>query len=62
MSSWDKKLLKYGAIFEREMMSLKVNISLEKALDLGWDMLAECFLPEETGIKKSLVAKYWPKK
>lgn len=62
MSSWDKKLLKYGGIFEKEMMSLKVNISLEKALDLGWEILAECFLPEETGIKKSLVEKYWPKK
>ena len=62
MSSWDKKLLKYGDIFERQMMSLKVNISLEKSLDLGWEILAECFLPEETGIKKSLVEKYWPKK
>ncbi|MCM8760599.1 MAG: V-type ATP synthase subunit B [Candidatus Omnitrophica bacterium] len=62
MSSWDKKLLKYGRLFEKHMMSLEVNIPLEKALDLGWDILAECFLPEETGIKKSLIEKYWPKK
>ncbi|MFA5361686.1 MAG: V-type ATP synthase subunit B [Candidatus Omnitrophota bacterium] len=59
MSAWDKKLLKYGMIFESEMMSLKVNISLEKALDRGWQILGECFTPEETGIKKSLIEQYW---
>jgi len=62
MSEWDNKLLKYGAGFEREMMSLKVNIPLERALDLGWEMLAGCFTPEETGIRKTLIEKYWPKK
>jgi V/A-type H+-transporting ATPase subunit B len=60
MSSWDRKLLKYGDIFEREMMSLEVNIPLEKALDRGWSILAECFTPEETGIKSSMIDKYWP--
>jgi V/A-type H+-transporting ATPase subunit B len=62
MSSWDKKLLRYGKIFEEKMMSLKVNIPLEKALDEGWEILAECFEPEETGIKKTMIEKYWPKK
>lgn len=61
MSAWDKKLLHYGKIFEDKIMSLKVNIPLEKALDLGWQILAESFLPEETGIKKSMVEKYWAK-
>jgi V/A-type H+-transporting ATPase subunit B len=61
MSAWDKKLLKYGKIFEEQLMSLKVNIPLEKALDLGWQILKECFTPEETGIKKSLTEKFWPK-
>jgi V/A-type H+-transporting ATPase subunit B len=61
MSNWDRKLLKYGRLFESEMMSLKVNIPLEKALDRGWEILGECFTPEETGIKKSLIEQYWPK-
>ncbi|MBL7151052.1 MAG: V-type ATP synthase subunit B [Candidatus Omnitrophica bacterium] len=61
MSSWDNKLLKYGRLFESEMMSLEVNISLENALDRGWQLLAECFTPEETGIKKSMIEQYWPK-
>ncbi len=61
MSAWDKKLLHYGRIFEEKMMSLKVNIPLEKALDLGWEILHECFSPEETGIKRSVIEKHWPK-
>ena len=61
MSSWDRKLLKYGALFEKRMMSLDVNIPLEKALDLGWKIMAECFTPEETGIKRTMIAKRWPK-
>ena len=62
MSAWDKKLLRYGELFEKEMMSLKVDIQLERALDLGWEIMAECFTPEETGIRQALVEKYWPKK
>lgn len=61
MSAWDKKLLRYGGIFEQQMMSLDVNIPLEAALDLGWQIMAKCFSPEETGIKKSMIEKYWPK-
>jgi V/A-type H+-transporting ATPase subunit B len=60
MSIWDKKLLKYGRIFEDEMMSLKVDMPLESALDNGWRIMAECFTPEETGVKRQLVEKYWP--
>lgn len=60
MSAWDTKLLKYGKLFEEKMMSLAVNIPLEKALDLGWEILHDCFSPEETGIRKSMIEKYWP--
>ncbi|MGP1601677.1 V-type ATP synthase subunit B [Treponema sp.] len=59
MSEWDEKLLKYGAMFEKEMMDLSINIPLESALDMGWKILASCFKSEETGIKSELIAKYW---
>ncbi len=62
MSAWDEKLLKYGDRFEKEMMDLSVNISLEEALDLGWNILADCFSATEVGIKESLIKEYWPKK
>lgn len=62
MSGWDTKLLKFGERFEKEMMDLTVNIPLEKALDLGWQILADCFEPAETGIPSKMTDTYWPKK
>ena len=61
MSEWDRKLLKYGADFEREMMDLSVNIPLEEALDLGWRILADNFDRSEVGIPSKLADKFWPK-
>lgn len=61
MSEWDEKLLKYGDMFEKEMMDLSVNIPLEGALDKGWIILAACFNKEETGLKSELIEQYWPK-
>jgi V/A-type H+-transporting ATPase subunit B len=62
MTRWDEKLLKYGIMFEKQMMDLSVNIPLEKALDLGWEILSDCFSPEETGLRTELIGKFWPKK
>lgn len=61
MTEWDEKLLKYGKLFEEKLMDLRVNISLEEALDLGWKILAECFEPNETGLKTNLLRERWPK-
>ncbi len=60
MSDWDAKLLKYGELFESELMALSVNIPLEAALDKGWEILAKCFSKEEAGIRSELMDKYWP--
>ena len=62
MSRWDEKLLKYGMLFERKLMDLSVNLPLEQALDLGWEILAECFERDETGIKSDLTDEFWPEK
>ncbi len=61
MSRWDEKLLKYGELFESKLMSLAVNLPLENALDLGWEILANCFEKDETGIKSDLADEFWPK-
>lgn len=62
MSDWDRKLLRYGALFEEKLMDLSVNIPLEQALDLGWAILADCFEPMETGIPSKMADRFWPKK
>ncbi|MCF7908398.1 MAG: V-type ATP synthase subunit B [Candidatus Omnitrophica bacterium] len=61
MSEWDKKLLKYGKLFESQMMDLSVKISLEDALDQGWKILADCFEPKETSFRSELLDEFWPK-
>ena len=61
MTAWDKKLLKYGKFFESEMMDLAVNIPLERALDRGWEILAQCFDPDETSFRTDLIKEFWPK-
>ncbi|WP_434756785.1 V-type ATP synthase subunit B [Borrelia puertoricensis] len=62
MTEWDEKLIKYSGMFESKLMDLSVNIPLEEALDLGWEILFSCFEPKETGIRTELVEKYWPQK
>jgi V/A-type H+-transporting ATPase subunit B len=61
MSAWDEKLLRYGERFEKEMMDLSVNIPLEKALDLGWEIMAGSFTRDETGLRSELINEFWPK-
>lgn len=61
LSRWDEKLLRYSHLFEERMMNLEVNLPLEKALDLGWLTLAECFELDEIGIKRAIAEKYWPR-
>ena len=60
MSAWDEKLLEYGGLFRSGMMDLAVNIPLEQALDRGWNILAQCFRPEETGLRSELIEAFWP--
>lgn len=60
LSRWDEKLLIYSELFEKRMMNLNVNYTLEEALNLGWQTLNECFNAGEVGIKQTLIEKYWP--
>jgi V/A-type H+-transporting ATPase subunit B len=62
LSRWNEKLLHFANLFESRMMNLEVNLLLEDALDYGWQTLSECFEPQETGIKQTLIDKYWPRK
>ena len=61
MSGWDHKLLRYGKLFEEQVMDLSVNIPLFEALDRCWAILAECFDPAETGIRRAIVEQHWPR-
>ncbi len=61
LSRWDEQLIKYARLFEKKLTNLEVNLPLEDALDIGWQILSECFKPQEVGIKESILTRYWPK-
>lgn len=62
LSDWDERLLRYGDLFESEIMDLNLYLTLVEALDRCWEILAECFIPEETGIRGAIIEKHWPGK
>ncbi|MBK5964961.1 V-type ATP synthase subunit B [Thiocystis minor] len=61
LSDFDLQLLKFGQLFRERFMSIEISLPLEKALDLCWQTLAECFEPETLLMKEALIEKYFPK-
>jgi V/A-type H+-transporting ATPase subunit B len=62
LSEFDHRLLKFGKLFKARFMDINVSMSLEEALDLCWQTMAECFEPEELLMKEHLIEKYYPRK
>jgi V/A-type H+-transporting ATPase subunit B len=61
LSSFDEKLLKFGRLFRERFMDINVSMTLEDALDLSWQTLAECFTEDQLLMKQALIDKYFPK-
>ena len=61
LSAFDQKLLKFGELFRKRFMDIKVSIPVIEALDRCWDTLADCFEPSELLMKQELIDKYFPK-
>lgn len=61
LSDYDRKLLKFGNLFQERFMNSQVSLPLEQALDLGWTTLADCFEVKELLLKQTLIDKYFPK-
>jgi V/A-type H+-transporting ATPase subunit B len=60
LSNYDRKLLKFGKLFEKRFMKIDISMELNDALDLAWETMAECFESQELLMKKQLVDKYFP--
>lgn len=59
LSQFDRKLLKFGGLFRSRFMDIQVAMPLERALDLCWETLAECFVAEELLMKQGLIDRYF---
>lgn len=60
LTDYDRQLVRFGALFRQHFMSLDVDMPLEQALDTGWQIMADCFEPEQLLMKNELVQKYLP--
>ncbi len=61
LSPFDEKLLKFGQLFRKRFMDIRVSMPVIEALDRCWQTLAECFEPQELLMKQELIDKYFPK-
>jgi len=59
LSSFDEKLIKFGALFRERFMDIRVSMPVKEALDCCWETLAECFEPGELLMKQDLIDKYF---
>ena len=59
LSDYDLRCLDYAKDYAKQLLSIDVNISIEEMLDTAWRLFAKYFSPAETGIKQSLIDKYW---
>ncbi|MGR9086139.1 MAG: V-type ATP synthase subunit B [Gammaproteobacteria bacterium] len=62
LSPYDRQLLKFGKLFKSRFMDINVSMPLEKALDLSWQTLADCFTPDQLMMKQDLIDHYFPTK
>ncbi|MDD7455851.1 MAG: V-type ATP synthase subunit B [Bacteroidales bacterium] len=59
LSDYDHRCLAYAKEYATRLLSIDVNISIEKMLDTAWELFGKYFTKAETGIKQSFIDKYW---
>jgi len=61
LSDYDKRCLEYAKEYAVSLLSIDVNIRIDEMLDTAWRLFKKYFSKAETGIKQTLIEKYWPK-
>ena len=59
LSDYDHRCLDYAKDYATRLLSIDVNISIEEMLDTAWELFGKYFSKAETGIKQSMIDKYW---
>lgn len=59
LSDYDLRCLDYAKEYATRLLSIDVNIKIDEMLDTAWELFSKYFKPEETGLKKALIDKYW---
>ena len=59
LSDYDLRCLDYAKEYATRLLAIDVNIPIEEMLDTGWELFGKYFTKAETGLKESLINKYW---
>jgi V/A-type H+-transporting ATPase subunit B len=59
LSDYDLRCLDYAKEYATRLLAIDVNISIEEMLDTAWELFGKYFTKAETGLKESLIQKYW---
>lgn len=59
LSDYDRRCLEYAKEYSTKLLAIDVNITIDEMLDTAWGLFKKYFTKTETGIKESLVQKYW---
>ncbi|MBR4999303.1 MAG: V-type ATP synthase subunit B [Rikenellaceae bacterium] len=59
LTNYDERALSFAKDYSRELLSIDVNIDIDKMLDIAWDLFAKYFTKPEVAIKAELTEKYW---
>ena len=62
LSDYDLRCLDYAKEYATRLLAIDVNISITEMLDTGWELFSKYFTKAETGLKESLIQKYWKEK
>ena len=60
LSDYDLRCLDYAKEYAIRLLSIDVNIKIDEMLDTAWQLFAKYFSRAETGIKQTMIDKYWP--
>jgi len=61
LTDYDQRCLTFAKDYSNRLLAVDINISVDKMLDRGWEMMINNFEPHEVGIKEELMDKYWKK-
>ena len=59
LSDYDLRCLDYAKEYATRLLAIDVNIPIEEMLDTAWELFGKYFTKAETGLKESLINKYW---
>ena len=59
LSDYDNRCLEFAKEYSTRLLAIDVNISINEMLDTAWELFGKYFNKAETGLKESLIQKYW---